>query len=807
MAKQVAGDDQATKTQVASTEPSFSQYLNISNYMSYAQGLSYGDTPLGQDLGLEPLIVNGQTVKILNEKKGVYAEAFISTGSAPRQIVIGFEGTNAYSYSKSFTGSQVYNDGAIFAGKTALGAKPSVAFARKVAMDAAGLGVDPSNIFLTGHELGGTLAQYASAKTGLGGATFGAAGIKLSGSGTATNFTNYVNAGDPIGNYASGDSPLGPLILSPQIQHYGSENILQTPGVDLQQQLASVVQQYYPAHDYAQLASGILPYAAFLNPLSAYATNLNVNLISLSGPQTGLAAPSPTDAGATWPLVFGSLILTAYPGIPSPSETEVVATSSVSAANGTSANSAAFSSAQVNQYINICNYMYYGKVFPYDLTPLQADIGLKPLVKNGQIVTLTNNSKGVTAEAFVTTGPGPKHVIIAYEGTAPYAPGSSNAFTGSQVYDDTALFAGKTAIGAKVSASFADRVINIAQARGIDKTAITLTGHSLGAAEAQYAAAATGLAGATFGGPGIMTKQSGSRLTNFVNAGDPVGNYASDGQDPLSPFVISTKINHYGGATVVGPAAQQQSLVDISSGFQKDHSVSTAAKALAENVQYHHLTSYAQSLDSSGYDGVEVIDLLPCFCSGTRICTSSGGKAVEDLRIGDHVATVSRAFRTVKWIGWRKVDCLLPSRGPKIWPIRIAAHALGRNHPSRDLYVSPGHAICVDFAGEILIPAGLLVNNSTVTQIPTNEVVYWHIEFDSHDILFAENQPVESYLNMGNRGFFQNAEVVDIVGDPDGACPGHADFCRPFVDSGPLLEAVRARLAARASFFAVSNAA
>ena len=71
---------------------------------------------------------------------------------------------------------------------------------------------------------------------------------------------------------------------------------------------------------------------------------------------------------------------------------------------------------------------------------------------------------------------------------------------------------------------------------------------------------------------------------------------------------------------------------------------------------------------------------------------------------------------------------------------------------------------------------------------------------DSHDVILAENLPAESYLDMGNRGFFQAADVVDLAAGPDAdpARRTHADFCRPFHGAGPLVEVVRAQLAKRA---------
>ena len=99
----------------------------------------------------------------------------------------------------------------------------------------------------------------------------------------------------------------------------------------------------------------------------------------------------------------------------------------------------------------------------------------------------------------------------------------------------------------------------------------------------------------------------------------------------------------------------------------------------------------------------------------------------------------------------------------------------------------------------MLIPAGLLVNGSTITQEDVDHVTYWHVELDAHAILLAENLPAESYLEMGNRTFFAEAKAVALHALPDAPVATHANFCRPFVADGPSLEAVKARLAKRAA--------
>ena len=188
--------------------------------------------------------------------------------------------------------------------------------------------------------------------------------------------------------------------------------------------------------------------------------------------------------------------------------------------------------------------------------------------------------------------------------------------------------------------------------------------------------------------------------------------------------------------------------------------------------------------------------LVICYAAGTLIRTPRGDVPVESLNVGDFVLTSSGQARPIKWIGHRDIDCRRDPNRRAVQPVRIAAGAFGPEQPSQDLFVSPGHAICVDACGESLIAAGDLVNGSTVACVEADMVSYWHVELDSHDILIANNLPAESYLDMGNRAFF--AEAGAALDPFWGRWKTRADFCRPFVSGGPILAYVRDQLRTRA---------
>jgi hypothetical protein len=156
-----------------------------------------------------------------------------------------------------------------------------------------------------------------------------------------------------------------------------------------------------------------------------------------------------------------------------------------------------------------------------------------------------------------------------------------------------------------------------------------------------------------------------------------------------------------------------------------------------------------------GADGVEII---ACFCRGTLIVTDRGAVSVENLRVGDLLVTARSTRRTLKpivWIGHRHIDLGRHTDPELTRPIRICAGAIAEGQPSRDLLVSPDHALVLD--GK-LVPARQLVNGASILRDTGHpSVTYYHVELDSHDIVLAEGLRVESYLDTGNRGMFENA--------------------------------------------------
>jgi hypothetical protein len=142
----------------------------------------------------------------------------------------------------------------------------------------------------------------------------------------------------------------------------------------------------------------------------------------------------------------------------------------------------------------------------------------------------------------------------------------------------------------------------------------------------------------------------------------------------------------------------------------------------------------------------------------------------------------------IKWIGRRAYAARFIANNPDALPIRIRRHAIAHNVPSRDLYVSPDHAIC---EGGVLIHAYLLQNGNSITQ-PENasEIEYFHLEFGSHTVLFAANLATESFIDEGAGNRFHNARSRPL------SAPQKP--CLPRIFEGFHLHNIKSRIAARA---------
>ncbi|HEY0909238.1 MAG TPA: Hint domain-containing protein [Bradyrhizobium sp.] len=187
------------------------------------------------------------------------------------------------------------------------------------------------------------------------------------------------------------------------------------------------------------------------------------------------------------------------------------------------------------------------------------------------------------------------------------------------------------------------------------------------------------------------------------------------------------------------------------------------------------------------------------YCRGTLISTETAEVAVEHLVIGDKVATASGALRPIKWIGRRSYGGRFIMGRTDILPICFKAGSLADNVPRRDLWISPHHAMYFKDKNPdgVLIEARDLVNGASIVQAErVDELEYFHIELESHDVIVAEGALSETFLDDDSRGMFHNAHEY-AARYPD-AQELPARYCAPRCADGYEVERVRQRIALRA---------
>lgn len=156
--------------------------------------------------------------------------------------------------------------------------------------------------------------------------------------------------------------------------------------------------------------------------------------------------------------------------------------------------------------------------------------------------------------------------------------------------------------------------------------------------------------------------------------------------------------------------------------------------------------------DGDGQNGVV------CFLRGTLLLTPEGEVAIEELKIGDEVMTLGGDPRAIRWIGRLGFTRETSSWSEAVRPVRISKDALAVGSPKRDLYVSGAHML---YLNGVLISASSLVNGTTVSHVApdVDTLQYFHVEFDTHEVVLAEGAPCESLLATAERRqIFDNYE-------------------------------------------------
>jgi hypothetical protein len=299
----------------------------------------------------------------------------------------------------------------------------------------------------------------------------------------------------------------------------------------------------------------------------------------------------------------------------------------------------------------------------------------------------------------------------------------------------------------------------------------------------------------TLSGAGSITLKSGATLT--------IDNSASGGTVVFAPGANAELVlrddkdfhETISGLTVGTAGAKTDFIHTVAAGITIS-SVSgqgtTDGTVTLSDGAVLHLTDISSSnwfvATTAGPSGTDIyLSDIACYCRGTQILTDKGEVAVEDLAIGDAVATVSGQARPIKWIGRRSYGGRFIMGRKDILPICFKAGSLGEGLPRRDLFISPHHAMYLE---GVLIEARDLVNGVSIVQAEqVEEVEYFHIELDSHDVIIAEGAALESFLDDDSRAMFHNAHEYSAL--YPGTAQGVACYCAARRRDGYEVETAR----------------
>lgn len=164
-----------------------------------------------------------------------------------------------------------------------------------------------------------------------------------------------------------------------------------------------------------------------------------------------------------------------------------------------------------------------------------------------------------------------------------------------------------------------------------------------------------------------------------------------------------------------------------------------------------------------------------CFTPGTRIRTTEGEMAIEDLGPGDRVLTRDDGDQEVLWSGHRRMSGARLFAMPEQRPIRMRRGALGVDRPDSDLIVSPDHRVMVrgpqarELWGEpeVLVRAADLVGDRFVTvDHSLRETWYVHLMLERHEVIWANGLEVETfhpgYMGLDHLEDIQRSALVEL---------------------------------------------
>lgn len=251
----------------------------------------------------------------------------------------------------------------------------------------------------------------------------------------------------------------------------------------------------------------------------------------------------------------------------------------------------------------------------------------------------------------------------------------------------------------------------------------------------------------------VVGNYDGTPPAGFYSAGIAEnGNFIPDGENQKfdSIFLVNANTGEY----IVLSYGDPPQSPTLPSGFTGTTQLGSGEQAdsNAPNGTALKRDATGEFVEGSPTPGVADI---PCFVKGTKILTLTGELPVEELLPGQRIITKDFGPQPLRGVGTFAPTRFERRQGHDHAPIVIPDGALGN---ARDLWISSSHRVVVRTAETELLfgEAEVLIGGRHVPEarhVPLDDVVYFHLLFDTHQIICAEGCWVESLFlaDVGSR--------------------------------------------------------
>jgi hypothetical protein len=144
------------------------------------------------------------------------------------------------------------------------------------------------------------------------------------------------------------------------------------------------------------------------------------------------------------------------------------------------------------------------------------------------------------------------------------------------------------------------------------------------------------------------------------------------------------------------------------------------------------------------------------------IDTPDGPRSAGSLNIGDWVTTRDHGAQQLRWTQRTWMSRQQLEENASLCPLRIRAHGLDGDEPSKDLILAPTTRLLARGPyGETLMTAKMLAEcGGAISTLPRNGIVYVQLMLDSHQIILADGVEIESFHPLCLSRTRQDAAMV-----------------------------------------------